>query len=73
MCGKAPCEKPDCTWGELFRRQCEARWVIRQPKAGRTEYYALVKKHRGEGALKTLIEEVNAQWRQQTQRPPTCT
>lgn len=29
VCGKNPCEKPDCTWSERHRRECEARMVMR--------------------------------------------
>lgn len=62
MCGAAPCDKPSCTWGEKHRRECEAREVMRWDRIKRTEYYADVKKRRGEAALKELIEEVKKQW-----------
>lgn len=62
MCGAKPCDKPSCTWGERHRKECEAREVMRWDRFKRTEYYADVKKRRGETALKELIEEVKKQW-----------
>lgn len=69
MCGRAPCDKPNCTWGEKHRQECEAREVMRWDRYKRTEYYADVKKRRGEAALKTLIEEVKNQWNISQQQP----
>lgn len=69
MCGKAPCDKPNCTWGEKHRQECEAREVMRWDRYKRTGYYADVKKRRGEAALKTLIEEVKNQWNISQQQP----
>jgi hypothetical protein len=43
-------------------RECEARTVMRWPQAKRAEFYADVKKRRGEAAAKDLIEEVKKQW-----------
>jgi hypothetical protein len=63
MCGTKPCDKPICTWGEQHRKECEAREVMRWSREKRAEYYAEVKKHRGETALKDLIEEVKKQWK----------
>lgn len=68
MCGPAPCDKPSCTWVEKHRRECEARDVLTMPRVKRIEYYAGVKRHRGEAALKDLIEEVKKQWNA-TQQP----
>lgn len=62
MCGRAPCDRPNCSWGEEHRRECEARVVMRWPGEKRTEYYANVKKQRGEPATQELIREVNQQW-----------
>ena len=59
MCGKSPCDKPDCTWSEQFRHECEARSVMSKPKHWRDEYYALCLKHRGKAAVKRLVDEVN--------------
>jgi hypothetical protein len=63
MCGRKPCDKPDCTWSERHRVECEARWVMRLPKSKRVEYYTKVKEHRGEKAAMKLLDEVNRQWR----------
>ena len=62
MCGAKPCDKPNCTWGEKHRKECEAREVMRWDRVKRSDYYADVKKRRGEVALKELIEEVKKQW-----------
>lgn len=45
--------------------ECEARTVMRWPKAKRVEFYAEVKKKRGEKVLSELIAAVNAQWARQ--------
>ena len=62
MCGVKPCDKPNCTWGEKHRRECEARSVLRWPREKRTEYYADVKKRRGNAAAQELIRAVRAEW-----------
>lgn len=62
MCGAKPCDKANCTWGARHMRECEARTVMRWPQAKRAEFYADVKKRRGEAAAKELIEEVKKQW-----------
>jgi hypothetical protein len=65
MCGHQPCEKPDCTWTEKHRAECEARLVMLWDKPTRLAYYADVKKKRGEAAAQQLIEETKRQWRSQ--------
>lgn len=65
MCGRAVCEKPNCTWGEKFRLECEGRLVMRWDRLTRLEYYADVKKKRGAAAAQQLIEETKKQWRSQ--------
>jgi hypothetical protein len=62
VCGKNPCDKPDCTWSEKHRRECEARMVMRWSKQRRIEYYALVRRHRGDLAATQLLEEVRRQY-----------
>lgn len=62
MCGKAPCDSANCTWGEKHRKECEAREVMRWPREKRVEYYANVKKCRGETAAQELINNVREQW-----------
>lgn len=62
MCGAKRCDKPNCTWGESHRRECEARSVMRWSREKRTEYYANVKKRRGDAAAQELIREVRKQW-----------
>lgn len=62
MCGNSPCDKPNCTWGERHRLECEARDVMRLLRAQRARYYADVAKQRGEAAAQDLIHEVKRQW-----------
>ena len=62
MCGRAPCDKPNCTWSEAWRAECEAREVMRWSREKRAEYYADVKKLRGEAAAQELIKNVREQW-----------
>jgi hypothetical protein len=62
MCGANPCGKPNCTWGETHRLECEARLVMRWDRITRLGYYADVKKKRGEAAAQQLIEETKRQW-----------
>ena len=62
MCGPSPCSKPNCTWGEKHRPECEARDVLRWDRLTRLTYYADVKKKRGETAAQQLIEETKKQW-----------
>lgn len=62
MCGPAPCTKPDCTWSEKHRAECEAREVLGWEKARRLAYYGQVKAKRGEAAMQRLVDEVKRQW-----------
>jgi hypothetical protein len=62
MFGREPCNKPNCTWGEQHRRECEARTVARLPTEERIAYHADVKKKRGEAAAQQLIRDVREQW-----------
>lgn len=62
MCGKAACEKPDCTWSEKFRAETEAREVLGWDKGRRLAYYAQVKAKRGDPAMQALVAEVKRQW-----------
>ena len=62
MCGKAPCDKADCTWSELYRAQCEAKTVMRWAKEKRQAYYREVAKTRGEAAARALIAAVRQEW-----------
>jgi hypothetical protein len=63
MCGKAPCDKPDCTWGEKYRKECEARVVMRWKKDRRQAYYQKVAKTRGKAAARALIAAVRQEWK----------
>ena len=47
---------------ERHRRECEARHVMKLVHQARRDYYAGVRKQRGEAAMKELIAEVNRQW-----------
>ena len=71
MCGIAPCDKLNCTWGELHRRECEARAVMQWDRESRTAYYTEVKKSRGEAAAKDLVTEVKRQWHISQQQQPS--
>lgn len=62
MCGHQPCDKPNCTWGERHRLECEARTVMRWDRVTRLAYYADVKRKRGDAAAQQLIEETKRQW-----------
>ncbi len=62
MCGQSPCSKPNCTWGEKHRLECEARLVMRWDRITRLGYYADVKKKRGEAAAQELSKTVREQW-----------
>lgn len=68
MCGREPCDKANCTWGERHRRECEARTVMRWDRGKRTGYYEDVKKRRGEAAAQELIKEVKQQWNSSQQQ-----
>ncbi len=63
MCGRSPCQKPNCTWSEAHRAACEAREVMRWPSEQRKAHYAKVKQLRGDAALAALIADVNREWR----------
>ena len=62
MCGAKRCDKPNCTWGEKHRKECEARTVMRWDKVRRTDYYAKVTALRGQESAQQLKDEVNRQW-----------
>jgi len=63
MCGALPCDKPDCTHSEAHRAACEARTVMRWPRSRRQDFYALVKKVRGEQAARELSQNVSDEYR----------
>lgn len=65
MCGREPCDRPNCTWTEAHRRECEARTVARLQTETRIAYHADVKKKRGEAAAQQLIKDVREQWNKQ--------
>ena len=48
---------------ETWRRECEARFVMKLAMDQRRTYYAHVREKRGEGATRELIAEVNRQWK----------
>lgn len=64
------CLCPSCTDTPDFRyslqhmRECEARTVMGWPKDKRLEFYAGVKKKRGDKAMNDLIAEVKKQWKE---------
>jgi len=51
------------TWTEAWRRECEARHVMKLPLEARRTYYAGVREKRGEPSMAELIAEVNRQWK----------
>jgi len=71
MCGTQPCDKPNCSWGETYRRECEARTVMQWDRESRTAYYADVRKKRGEAAAQDLLTEVKRQWNISQQQQPS--
>jgi hypothetical protein len=59
----APAESEIPSTGtEAWRRECEARHVMRLPLDMRRDHYTGVRKVRGEAAMRELIAEVNRQW-----------
>jgi hypothetical protein len=52
----------DWTNSEQYRRQCEARAVLRMTKEQRRRHYEGVLLHRKQGGLDYLKEEVKRQW-----------
>ena len=71
MCGRSPCDKPNCTWGEKHRRECEARAVMQLDRESRTAYYAEARKKRGDAAAQDLVTEVKRQWHISQQQQPS--
>jgi len=48
---------------EEFRRECEAREVMKWPREKRTAHYEAIKLIRGQTATTALIDEVKKQYR----------
>lgn len=48
---------------EEFRKACEVRWLLTQPREKRHEYYSLVEKARGPEAAKALVADVMEEYR----------
>jgi|GEM_PF-2547241 len=48
---------------EEFRRECEAREVMKWPREKRTAHYEAIKLIRGQEATTALIDEVKKQYR----------
>ena len=65
MCGRAPCDKPDCTWSEAWRFECECRHVLSMSKDRRADWYKGVQKARGEESMERLKNGVKELWQQQ--------
>lgn len=65
MCGRSPCDKPGCTWGEAHRAMCEARTVAVWGKEQRMKFYGDVRLRRGDAAARLLANDVNAIRREQ--------
>ncbi len=55
------------TSSEAWRAECEARWVMRQPKAERQAYYAKVAEKRGKPAVDLLMADVRRLWSEKGQ------
>lgn len=60
MCGPKLCEKPNCTWSEAHRMECEARYLLSLPLLIRRE--ALAAKPRA-ARLDALKAEMQRQHR----------
>lgn len=54
MCGPAPCDKPDCTWGEAFRAKTEIKYVQKLTSDECDDYLKEVSRHRGPEAAAQL-------------------
>lgn len=67
MCGANPCDKPNCTWSEAWKAECEARHVASKPAEWRRNFYAEVLKKRGPKALEELKRKVGEAWKKSQQ------
>lgn len=67
MCGPRPCDKPNCSWSEHFKAECEARQVAKMPAEWRKSFYLEVEKQRGKAALEDLKTRVGQAWKQSQQ------
>lgn len=67
MCGAAPCDKPNCTWSEPWKLECEARLVAKMPAEWRKDFYTEVEKKRGKQALDDLKLRVGQAWKKSQQ------
>ena len=56
---------------EQYRRECEARTVLRWPIAKRRDYLTQVETHRGVDGRRYLEEEIRRQWELGRQTAPT--
>lgn len=60
------------TSSEEFRRECEARHVLKYPKEQRDAYYTGVQKIRGQKAADELVAEVKKQRNLQKEQAGVC-
>jgi len=58
MCGRKPCDKPDCTWSRHHMRLCEARYVLKMAREHRRHYLGMVEAKRGRESAVKLEETV---------------
>lgn len=54
---------------ESWRAECEARWVMQQPKEARQAFYSAVREKRGAAAMDRLIEDVRRLWKESQGQP----
>lgn len=69
MCGANPCSKPNCSWSEAWKAECEARMLASKPADWRREFYVEVEKKRGPAALADLKKRVGEAWKKNQQQP----
>jgi hypothetical protein len=58
MCGKKPCSSQNCTWGEKYKHECEARAVARMHPDRRADYFTGIEKRRGAAAANRMRQDV---------------
>ena len=67
MCGKAPCDRQNCTRSREHLKDCEARLVMTWPAEKRATFYAEVLKKRGPEATAELKQRVGEAWKKSQQ------
>lgn len=67
MCGANPCDKPNCTWSEAWKKECWLRHIAKQPADWRANHYADFEKKHGKPATAELKRKVGEAWKKSQQ------